>query len=883
MPLETDIINESYNLTMAYYQLHLVNGNLNLQISEEIEQIIGYSATELEKDSSLFFDNITEKTSSKADTFFFNKNYKTLFTFKNANGENVMLLNKIISNTKNNDETCVTGCLFNASSQLAIYNELKSKEEQYKNILNASNEAVFIFNVSTEELVVSNHVCSSLYLCDDIKNKVKVFGDLVKSVSDVDQLKFVNAIELAKNGKEDSFETISTKCDGSFFNSEITVKNVQISNISHVFISVTDITKIKTSEEVARYRFNLEKLIYEISADVINTSSFEVDGYIENSFNKLCQFTESNAAFIYLFQDKEQNIQLQHFWHDNIAPEELNIKKSFTVEELSEFYYDLHNKRIVQQVNLAQVKNDNLFINSLNEIRLNSFVALGLLYQGNVIGLFGIGSSVANKTWNDDEVRLLQVIGEIYISAIQRKEAVKVLLEGERSYREIYNASSDAIIVMDKDFLLLDVNHAFSELFEYEYHEFSSKYWRDLCAENQITNDDDAHDFIASNIDKPHMFEWIMREKSGKEFWAEISIKKAQIHGIERHIAIIRDISERKHTEQLYRKTEDRYKTIVQQLSDIIITIDEHRNILYCTPSINNIADVMPDWAVNQKLESLIVKEDIPKLEQIVASALENDGYFGSYELRFIKGDSVAYVDLIGNNMLNHPSIKGIVFTCRDITERKSTENRILEAVLKTEEKERERFAKNLHDDLGPLLSSLKMYLGMLSDVEKMDKKDFIISQLQDIVKEAIATTKDVSNDLSPHVLTNYGLASAVESFIGKIKSSVNIDFENKIKATRFSAIIETSLYRITKELLNNTIKHANAQNIELKIYENNTMLNFYYCDDGQGLKEELNEQSKKGMGLSNIISRAKTLNSTYNFKNTMGKGFCFEMQIPLS
>ncbi len=237
----------------------------------------------------------------------------------------------------------------------------------------------------------------------------------------------------------------------------------------------------------------------------------------------------------------------------------------------------------------------------------------------------------------------------------------------------------------------------------------------------------------------------------------------------------------------------------------------------------------------------------------------------------------------IGINMLDHPSIQGIIVTLRDISERKQVEKKILDAVLRTEEQERERFAKNLHDDLGPLLSSIKMYINSLNTANNEEKQEFIITQLNEVVREAIQTTKEVSNDLSPHILQNYGLVSAIDNFLHKVPTTIRIVFTNSLHAERYSNSVENSLYRIIKELVNNTLKHAYANEIRLQIEERGNALHLSYADNGKGFEMENNKiPSSSGMGLSNIVSRAKTLNANYEFHTGLNKGFTFKITIPL-
>jgi signal transduction histidine kinase len=151
-------------------------------------------------------------------------------------------------------------------------------------------------------------------------------------------------------------------------------------------------------------------------------------------------------------------------------------------------------------------------------------------------------------------------------------------------------------------------------------------------------------------------------------------------------------------------------------------------------------------------------------------------------------------------------------------------------------------------------------------------------------VKEAITTTKDVSNDLSPHILINYGLVSAIESFMNKVPANMITEFKTDLTTERYSIAIENSFYRIIKELINNTLKHANASKIQIELNEIGQHLSMKYSDNGKGFNpEKLTKGKHSGMGLSNIISRAKSLDGNYNIQASPNKGFSFTINIPIN
>ena len=219
----------------------------------------------------------------------------------------------------------------------------------------------------------------------------------------------------------------------------------------------------------------------------------------------------------------------------------------------------------------------------------------------------------------------------------------------------------------------------------------------------------------------------------------------------------------------------------------------------------------------------------------------------------------------------------------RDITERKQLENRILDTIISTEEKEREKFARNLHDELGPLLSSIKMYVNSLSSAIEKPKHDFITSQLKIILKEVIQSTKELSNDLSPHVLANYGLIAALEWFINQLKPYISITFETNLKDERFPTSLELSIYRIIKELINNTVKHAQAIKITIKLHLILKSIHIHYSDNGIGFHDKWQDNYEfMGMGMSNIMSRCRSINAISKFFNNAPHGMAFEMEVPV-
>jgi len=229
------------------------------------------------------------------------------------------------------------------------------------------------------------------------------------------------------------------------------------------------------------------------------------------------------------------------------------------------------------------------------------------------------------------------------------------------------------------------------------------------------------------------------------------------------------------------------------------------------------------------------------------------------------------------NRITNFMSVK------EDITEKKLADKKLFNAILETEEKERKKFAEDLHDELGPHLSGIRLYINELEDEKiKPERRNDIVVMLDTMIKEAIDKTRTISNQLMPSVLTDYGLIKALNSFCSRINNTNTIHialnyFNQELSIDKNSEIV---IYHVLIELINNTIKHAKAKNINIDFNKIGKYIDLVYKDDGLGFDLKQTIQDKKGLGLSNVLNRMKTIESTYHFESYPQKGIIFSFRI---
>jgi len=208
--------------------------------------------------------------------------------------------------------------------------------------------------------------------------------------------------------------------------------------------------------------------------------------------------------------------------------------------------------------------------------------------------------------------------------------------------------------------------------------------------------------------------------------------------------------------------------------------------------------------------------------------------------------------------------------------DRVRAEKKVINAIINTEENERKRFAKDLHDGLGPLMSTIKMSLSALSEKIKDPPGILVLNNTNHLINEAINTLKDISNNLSPHVLSNFGLSSALGAFTTKINQTkaLRIDFKSNMENQRLDAEKEVVIYRAACELINNSIRHSGASFIEIELNKHEKFITLQFYDNGRGFDTlSITGEDGKGMGLSNIETRVRSVDGVFIIESTPGKG----------
>jgi two-component system, NarL family, sensor kinase len=201
-------------------------------------------------------------------------------------------------------------------------------------------------------------------------------------------------------------------------------------------------------------------------------------------------------------------------------------------------------------------------------------------------------------------------------------------------------------------------------------------------------------------------------------------------------------------------------------------------------------------------------------------------------------------------------------------------------AEINTLENERKRIAGDLHDELGPMLSAIKLQINHLEPVDKTETA--ILEKSSRQIDDIIQRFREISYDLLPNTLVRKGFITATEEFISKLKILHTLKIVFASDAFSLVPEREVNLYRVVQEIIQNTIKHANASELAITISKSSKTILLHTSDNGTGFNYSEKSKMATGLGLLSLQSRAELLGGQLIVNTQPGSGTMFEIEIPL-
>ena len=441
--------------------------------------------------------------------------------------------------------------------------------------------------------------------------------------------------------------------------------------------------------------------------------------------------------------------------------------------------------------------------------------------------------------------------------------------------------SNSAIMVTDTEGRIEFVNPYFEKLTGYSAEEAVGLTPSILKSEKtSLEVHRDLWDTIRSG--KVWRGEIINRKKNGEEYdeFAVITPVRGLEGEIINYIALKEDVTERNKATRALLESESNFRNIFEASSDGILISTLDLKVLDANQALVNDTGYTREEFIGTGVFDMV---DPDYADQVKISMKELIEKGVSSTAKFVvmsrNGEKMA-VEITGS-LIDYSGEKAVLTIVRDIRVQEEMQRRIFNAIIETEEKERSRFATDLHDGLGPLLSTTKLYIKALATIQDEEQKAIAITNSQVAIDEAIASIREISYNISPHILRNFGLVSALKTYVNKINETgqIQISLQSTLEY-RPQENVELSLFRVVIELINNTLKYAEAENGFLEIHGGEDKIQISFADDGKGFDVEKVLKNPTGRGMQNIVNRVESLYGKIQFSSSKGKGMKVKIEI---
>ena len=531
---------------------------------------------------------------------------------------------------------------------------------------------------------------------------------------------------------------------------------------------------------------------------------------------------------------------------------------------------------------------------------------------------------------------------EIFKDISELKSLQEEVARREKKYRRIFEGSHDMIYTTNLQGKILDINQAGVEMLNFPSKEEMLK---TVSARNLYRNALDRDKFLAAINRRGHVkdYEVEFKKRDDSPIHALISSRRYENPetGDVEFEGIIKDITHRKRTEEAL-KQRNRELSI---LNSIAVALNHNMALnLILRETLKNILKVLElnrgaIFLIDREREKteVIVEsgfqvEDTEDPQQVffkdplLSKALVEDEMvlkpepiFPTFETRFqtkgqkftpwltcflitFKGKGVGFLglDIPSSRKLSQYEfhlmgslgnfLGGAIVNARmreTIHRNRQELRRLTEKLFQSQEEERRRIARELHDESGQSLTAVKLALERLeqnvSSQEKGLKEE--IGEIIRMVQRTSSEIRRLSYHLHPTLLSDLGLEPALDLYFKEIKNHTdhNIEFNMVGFDRRLDVDMETVFYRFSQEALTNTLKHSGADNFRLSIIKSYPKIIFRAEDDGIGFDTQIIGSDKRNLGLLGMRERTSLLGGTFQLRSKPGEGTRIRIEIPFA
>ena len=461
--------------------------------------------------------------------------------------------------------------------------------------------------------------------------------------------------------------------------------------------------------------------------------------------------------------------------------------------------------------------------------------------------------------------------------------------ESLQLFRNLLDQSNDAIEVIDPATLrFIDCNESAYRSLGYSREEFLSLTVFDIDPlidpESLADQNVEMKETGFATLESVHL------RKDGTTFPVEVNVKVVKLERDYR-LAVVRDITSRKRAEEALRASEERYRELFENAKDALYVHDLSGRYVSLNRAAEELTGFSRDEIIGKHFSNFVVPRDLKHVRRNLCKKLDEERET-SYEIDVLTKDRRRVpVEVVSRLIYENGEPIGVQGTARDITERKRAQEALQmysRRLIEAQEAERQSLARELHDEIGQVLTAVRINLQAVQNTHREDASFPELEESIVIVDEALGRIHELCLELRPSLLDNLGLAAALRWYVDRYRQRTGIVAEmlNGFEGRgRLPQELETQCFRIAQEALTNVARHAQATRVSIQVKCAAEKLVLTIVDNGIGFDTEnllKTSSSASTLGLRGMKERALAMNGRIVIESTPGSGTQIQATFPL-